>query len=201
MVRRNDGYALLIGSDPAPSLTARFVVNAAGLGACRVAAATEGMPAGVLPAQRYARGHYYELAGASPFSRLIYPVAGEAGLGVHVTLDLGGRARFGPDVQWIDEVDYRFDEATRPAFVAAIRRYYPELDENRLRPSYTGIRPKISGPAEPAADFLIMGPERHGLPGIVHMLGIESPGLTATLALAVEVSERLLGKETAASLL
>lgn len=201
VLRQADGYGLVIGSDPVPSLAVRRLVNATGLEACRVAATVQGMPEALVPVARYARGHYYELSGPSPFGRLVYPVAGNAGLGVHVTLDLAGRARFGPDVQWIDDVDYGFNEATRPAFVAAIRRYYPDLDETRLKPSYTGIRPKICGPDEPAADFLLMGPERHGLPGLVHLLGIESPGLTASLALAVEVADRALGKQAVASLL
>ena len=135
----------------------------------------------------YAKGQYYTLSGRSPFRRLVYPVAEQGGLGVHVTLDLAGQARFGPDVVWINGVDYTFDERNRARFVTAIRRYYPALDEARLQPGYTGIRPKISGPAEAAADFLIAGPERHGVAGLVHLLGVESPGLTASLALAEDV--------------
>jgi L-2-hydroxyglutarate oxidase LhgO len=109
---------------------------------------------------------------------------------VHVTLDLAGQARFGPDVIWIDGIDYRFDDRNRDRFITAIRRYYPDLDADRLQPGYTGIRPKISGPTEPSADFLIAGPEAHGVAGLIHLLGIESPGLTASLALADEVHER-----------
>jgi L-2-hydroxyglutarate oxidase LhgO len=140
-----------------------------------------------IPAPRFAIGHYFTLQGRSPFHRLVYPVAEKAGLGIHVTLDLAGSARFGPDVKWIDGIDYSFDESRRPAFAAAIRRYYPALDESKLQPAYTGIRPKISGPGEPAADFMIQGPAVHGLDGLVNLYGIESPGLTASLAIADEV--------------
>ena len=118
-------------------------------------------------------------------------MAEQGGLGVHVTLDLAGQARFGPDVVWIDGVDYAFDDRNRARFITAIRRYYPALDETRLQPGYTGIRPKISGPTEAAADFLIAGPEQHGVPGLVHLLGVESPGLTASLALADDVLARV----------
>ena len=140
---------------------------------------------------RYAKGHYYSLSGRSPFRRLVYPVAEAGGLGVHVTLDLGGRAKFGPDVQWIEAVDYAFDDTRRSRFVETIRRYYPALDESRLQPAHTGIRPKISGPGEPAADFRIDGPDVHGIPGLVNLMGIESPGLTASLSIADRVCELL----------
>jgi L-2-hydroxyglutarate oxidase LhgO len=136
-----------------------------------------------VPTAYFARGRYYALGGPAPFTRLIYPVAGQAGLGIHVTLDLAGQALFGPDVEWIDGVDYGFDDGARAAFVAAIRRYYPGLDPARLRPAHTGIRAKIAGPGEPAADFHVDGPEHHGIPGLVNLFGIESPGLTASLAL------------------
>ncbi len=168
-------------------LHAREVVNAAGLEAPLMAARVcQGVPSAY-----YARGRYYAYEGASPFSRLVYPVAEAGGLGVHVTLDLGGQARFGPDVAWIDGVDYRFDDSRRHEFEAAIRRYFPGLESRRLHPGYTGIRPKISGPGEPAADFRIDGPADHGIPGLVNLLGIESPGLTASLALAEAVRDRL----------
>jgi L-2-hydroxyglutarate oxidase LhgO len=139
----------------------------------------------------YARGHYFSYQGPAPFRRLVYPVAGSAGLGIHVTLDLAGQARFGPDVQWVDGLDYTFNAATRDAFVTAIRRYFPALDPARLQPSYAGIRPKITGPGEPAADFRVDGPEAHAVPGLVNLFGIESPGLTASLALAGLVADRL----------
>ncbi len=172
-------------------LDAACVVNATGLGAPDVARRLAPRASADLPAAHYAKGQYYTLSGRSPFRRLVYPVAEQGGLGVHVTLDLAGQARFGPDVVWIDGVDYTFDDRNRARFVTAIRRYYPALDETRLQPGYTGIRPKISGPSEPAADFLIAGPEDHGVPGLVHLLGIESPGLTASLALADDVLARV----------
>ena len=165
-------------------LDAGWVVNCAGLEAPNVA----GMLVPDAPAAYYARGRYYAYSGPAPFSRLVYPVAEPGGLGVHVTLDLGGQARFGPDVSWIDSIDYSFDDSQRAAFVEAIRRYYPALDESRLHPGYTGIRPKIAPPGAPAADFRIDGPAAHGVPGLVNLLGIESPGLTASLAIAQSVA-------------
>ena len=162
-------------STPGLDLLPRTVINAAGLSAPLLAANI-----GEAPSAFYARGRYYTLSGRSPFSHLVYPVAEAGGLGVHVTLDLGGQARFGPDVAWIEDVDYEFDDGNRAAFVKAIRRYYPALDEDRLQPGYTGIRPKISGPGAPAADFRIERPH----PGFINLLGIESPGLTASLAIA-----------------
>ena len=167
-------------------LDARAVVNAGGLGAPALAAQLGGRWRG-----HFAKGHYYALSGRSPFTHLVYPVAQPGGLGVHVTLDMGGQAKFGPDVIWQEDDDYRFDTANFPAFVAAIQRYYPALDEAKLRPGYTGIRPKL-GPAEAgAADFVIEGPAEHGTPGLVNLLGIESPGLTASLALAERVARIL----------
>jgi L-2-hydroxyglutarate oxidase LhgO len=168
------------------SVDASLVVNSAGLAAPDLARTLTGST-DRLPRAYYAKGQYYTLSGRSPFRALVYPVAEAGGLGVHVTLDLAGQARFGPDVVWIDGVDYRFDDRNRERFIAAIRRYYPDLDETRLQPGYTGIRPKISAPNEPAADFRILGPRDHGVPGLVHLFGIESPGLTASLAIAEEV--------------
>jgi L-2-hydroxyglutarate oxidase LhgO len=165
-------------------LAARCVVNSAGLWAPQLAAEL----VAEAPRARYAIGHYFTYAGRSPFARLVYPVAEAGGLGVHVTLDMAGQVRFGPDVTWIDDVDYRFDAGRKAAFVEAILRYFPGLDPSRLQPGYTGIRPKISGPGEPAADFSIGGPAQHGVPGLVNLLGIESPGLTASLAIAEEVA-------------
>lgn len=164
------------------SLAADWVINSAGLTAPQLCADTPGAPD-----PHYAKGHYYAYSGKQPFSRLVYPVAEQGGLGVHVTLDLAGQIKFGPDVRWIEHIDYAFDESHFDDFVAAIRNYYPGLDESRLHPSYTGIRPKISGPNEPAADFLIHGPADHNVPGRINLLGIESPGLTASLAIAEEV--------------
>lgn len=167
-------------------LDANIVVNAAGLEAPAMAARLGGLRSGY-----FAKGHYYTLSGKSPFSRLVYPVAEPGGLGVHVTLDLAGQARFGPDVVWQDDEDYGFDDGHFDAFVEAIRRYYPGLDESRLHPGYTGIRPKLAPPGGPVADFVIEGPAVNGVPGFVNLLGIESPGLTASLAIAERVVELL----------
>lgn len=165
-------------------LDAAIVVNAAGLAAPSLAAQLGGQRRGY-----YAKGHYYTLSGRSPFGRLVYPVAGAGGLGVHVTLDLAGQARFGPDVVWQEDADYRFDESGFALFVAAIRRYYPGLDETRLHPGYTGIRPKLVPAGAPAQDFVIEGPVENRVPGLVNLLGIESPGLTASLAIAERVAD------------
>ncbi|MCY3623835.1 MAG: NAD(P)/FAD-dependent oxidoreductase [Gammaproteobacteria bacterium] len=169
-------------------LDADVVVNAAGLEAPAMAARLGGAHAGY-----YAKGHYYTLSGGSPFRRLVYPVAEPGGLGVHVTLDLAGQARFGPDVVWQDDEDYGFDGGHFNAFVEAIRRYYPGLDASRLNPGYTGIRPKLAPRGEPASDFVIEGPADHGVPGLVNLLGIESPGLTASLAIAERVAQMPVG--------
>ncbi|MGE0623103.1 MAG: NAD(P)/FAD-dependent oxidoreductase [Pseudomonadales bacterium] len=166
------------------TLTCRHLINCAGLAAPVLAADLDGGA----PAAHFARGHYFTYAGRPPFSRLVYPVAEPGGLGVHVTLDLAGQVKFGPDVEWNEAVDYTFDERRRPAFAQAIRRYFPDLDEDRLQPGYVGVRPKISGPGEPAADFRIDGAEVHGVCGLVNLLGIESPGLTASLAIAERVA-------------
>jgi L-2-hydroxyglutarate oxidase LhgO len=172
-------------------LQCRELVNAAGLSAPALARALAGCADTGAPPAFYARGHYFALSGPAPFRRLIYPVAEPGGLGIHVTLDLAGQVRFGPDVEWVDAVDYGFDASRRNRFAAAIRRYYPGLDEDRLQPAYVGVRPKISGPADQAADFRIDGPGTHGVPGLVHLFGIESPGLTACLAIADQVREAL----------
>jgi L-2-hydroxyglutarate oxidase LhgO len=174
---------ILLETDQGP-LDAACVVNAAGLAAPDLARCLAPDAAHAVPPAYYAKGHYYTLSGAAPFRRLVYPVAEAGGLGVHVTLDLAGQARFGPDVLWIDTVDYSFDARNRERFISAIRRYYPDLDESRLQSGYTGIRPKISGPTEAAADFRVDGPAVHGVAGLVHLFGIESPGITASLALA-----------------
>ena len=185
------GFALRAGGDEETTLGCRVLVNCAGLAAPVVARTIAGLAPEHVPEERFAKGHYYSLTGKSPFRHLVYPIAESAGLGIHVTLDLGGRAKFGPDVQWIDAIDYTFDDSRRGSFCEAIRRYYPELDASRLQPDYTGIRPKICGPGQPAADFRIDGPEFHGVPGLVNLMGIESPGLTAALAIAEHVRETL----------
>jgi L-2-hydroxyglutarate oxidase LhgO len=168
-------------------LEARWVINAAGLHAPQVAR----WLCPDAPRAWFARGRYYAYEGPAPFSRLVYPVAEAGGLGVHVTLDLGGQARFGPDVAWIDGISYDFDDSCRGDFAAAIRRYFPALEPERLHPGYTGIRPKITPPGAPASDFRVDGPAEHGVAGLVNLLGIESPGLTASLALAELVAERV----------
>jgi L-2-hydroxyglutarate oxidase LhgO len=164
-----------------------MLVNSAGLRAPSVARLIDGFPAGKIPPELYAKGNYYSLAGRAPFSRLVYPVPEPGGLGVHVTLDMGGQARFGPDVEWVERISYEVDPRRADRFYAAIRRYWPGLPDGALAPGYAGIRPKISAPGAPAADFVIQGPAEHGLPGLVNLFGIESPGLTASLALADDV--------------
>jgi L-2-hydroxyglutarate oxidase LhgO len=171
----------------------QYLVNSCGLAAPSFAASLSGFPSAFVPQERYAIGHYYALLGRSPFNQLIYPVAVNGGLGTHLTLDLARSARFGPDVSWIDTVDYSFDESRKGRFVESIRRYYPGLDESLLVPGYTGIRPKLAGPGEPNADFQIQTENHHGIAGLVNLFGIESPGLTASLAIAEKVATLLLG--------
>jgi L-2-hydroxyglutarate oxidase LhgO len=169
----------------------KSVVNAAGLGAQDIARKLTGFPTNQIPPLTFARGCYFTLSGATPFSRLIYPVPIDGGLGVHLTLDLSHQARFGPDVEWIGNIDYTLDESRGRSFYADIRRYWPDLADGRLQPGYTGIRPKLSKQGEPAADFVIQGPSDHGIDNVVNLFGIESPGLTASLAIAEEVCNRL----------
>ncbi len=185
-------HPLRVGTEDGTELAARFVVNAAGLHAVALAHRTEGLDTSRLPRAFYAKGHYFTLAGQAHFSRLIYPVPEHGGLGVHLTLDLGGQARFGPDVQWVeDPSDLLVDPRRGDAFYAEVRQYWPELPDGALQPGYAGMRPKISGPGEPAADFRMDGPQQHGVPGLVNLFGIESPGLTSALALAAEVRAML----------
>jgi len=186
-----DGFELAIGGEEPTTIRCRCLVNAAGLYAPALARAIDGAPPETIPAAYFCRGVYFSLAGRSPFRRLVYPVPAPGGLGVHLTLDLVGQARFGPDVEWISEVDYTVDPGRGDAFYAAIRTYWPELRNGALQPGYAGIRPKISGPEEPAADFVVQGPEIHGVPGLVNLYGIESPGLTASMPLAEQVLRRL----------
>jgi L-2-hydroxyglutarate oxidase LhgO len=186
-----DGFVVDCGGVEPMRLTARHLVNAAGLCAQAVAAAIEGLAPAAIPPRRIAKGNYFLLQGKSPFSRLIYPVPEVAGLGIHLTLDLDGRARFGPDVEWVEALDYAVDPARGAAFYGAIRRYWPDLPDGALLPGYAGIRPKLHGPGEPAADFRIDGPEAHGIAGLVNLFGIESPGLTSALAIAQRVRDKL----------
>ena len=190
---RKNGFELHVdGSDP---IGCSIVVNSAGLRAPTVARKMEGYRAELAPGEHYAKGNYYSLARRSPFSRLVYPIPEPGGLGVHVTLDLAGQARFGPDVEWIDRIgrkeDYAVDPRRAERFYAAIRRYWPALPDGALLPGYSGIRPKTAGPKAPAPDFEIQGPGKHGISGLVHLFGIESPGLTASLALAQAVLAQL----------
>ncbi len=188
---RGDGFELAVGGAEPATIRCRLLVNAAGLFAPAVALAIDGVPRTSIPLAYFCRGVYFTLSGKTPFRHLIYPVPVPGGLGVHITLDLSGQARFGPDVEWIDGVDYAVDPRRGDAFYAAIRRYWPGLRDGALQPGYAGIRPKISGPDEPAADFVVQGPAEHGIPGLVNLYGIESPGLTASLPLADEVLKKL----------
>ena len=184
-----DGFVLSVyGSE---AIKTAVLVNSAGLRAPSVARAMEGYRAELAPKELYAKGNYYSLTGKNPFKRLVYPVPEPGGLGVHVTLDMAGQARFGPDVEWVERIDYAVDPKRAERFYAAIRRYWPGLPDGALAPGYSGIRPKTAGPGEPAPDFEIQGPRRHGIPGLVHLFGIESPGLTSSLALAEEVARQL----------
>jgi L-2-hydroxyglutarate oxidase LhgO len=188
---REGGVELEVGGASPSAVVARTVVNCAGLRAQKLAAALAGFPPAHVPPTYYAKGNYYSLSGRSPFSRLVYPMPNDAGLGVHITLDLAGQARFGPDVEWIDRIDYDVDPRRAAGFYAAIREYWPGLKDGSLAPGYAGVRPKLVGPGAPAADFVISGPRDHGVPGLVNLFGIESPGLTAALAIAEHVRELL----------
>jgi len=189
------GFAIETGGPSPMRLRCRRLVNAAGLAAVAVASRLDGMPAAALPHAWYCKGSYYRLTRRAPFSRLVYPLPGHAGLGVHLTLDMAGQARFGPDTEWGDTPTYDVEPGRAAGFYAAIRRYWPALPDDALAPDYAGVRPKISGPSDPAADFRIDGGERHGLPGLVNLFGIESPGLTASPAIADYVAS-LLERET-----
>jgi len=171
------------------ALECRTVVNAAGLDAPAVAGRIAGLAPQYVPKAYFAKGNYYSLTGRAPFGRLIYPVPEPAGLGVHITVDLAGQARFGPDVEWIDRIDYSVDPARAERFYAEIRKYWPGLPDGALQPGYAGIRPKIKPQAEQPQDFVLQGPAQHGVAGLVNMFGIESPGLTASMALADLVVE------------
>jgi L-2-hydroxyglutarate oxidase LhgO len=185
------GVEISVNGETRPSLAAGLLINAAGLDAPALARRIEGFPAERVPQGWLARGCYFSMTGRTPFRHLIYPLPEPGGLGIHLTLDLAGQARFGPDVEWIGEIDYRVDPSRAAAFAASIRRYWPGLDPSRLSPSYSGIRPKLSGPGMAPADFRIDGPADHdGLP-LIHLYGIESPGLTSSLAIADHVATLL----------
>jgi L-2-hydroxyglutarate oxidase LhgO len=196
--RREAGrWCVTTGGDETFEMSCRFIVNAAGLGAQAVAAAFADADPRHIPTQHVAKGHYFSLTTRSPFTRLIYPLPVDGGLGIHLTLDLAGQARFGPDVEWLpagtdeSQLDYRVDPTRQGSFEADIRRYWPGLPGGALAPAYTGVRPKISGPGQAAADFCLSGPSTHGLPDVVHLFGIESPGLTSSMAIADAVVQTL----------
>ncbi|QSI78224.1 NAD(P)/FAD-dependent oxidoreductase [Niveibacterium microcysteis] len=182
------GQVLQIGGAVPYRVEARWLVNAAGFGAQTLAGALQGFPAAAVPPLYFAKGHYFALSGRNPFKHLIYPVPEPGGLGTHLTLDLAGNARFGPDVEWVDAPDYSVPTNRAQAFANSIRRYWPDVAVERLQPAYAGVRPKLGGPDAPAHDFRIDGPAGHGVPGVVQLFGIESPGLTASLAIAARVS-------------
>jgi L-2-hydroxyglutarate oxidase LhgO len=176
------------GADPM-TVRCRLLVNSTGLHAPDLASRIEGMPQDRVPKAYYAKGNYFTLAGRSPFSRLIYPVPVPGGLGVHLTVDLGGQARFGPDVEWVDSIDYTVDPSRSDSFYAAVRKYWPGLKDGALQPGYAGIRPKTVPKGAPGQDFIVQGPQTHGVAGLINLFGIESPGLTASLAIADHVLE------------
>jgi L-2-hydroxyglutarate oxidase LhgO len=186
-----DGAIVLIAED-GTALRCRSVVNAAGLGAPVLARRFEGLPASSVPTEYFAKGNYFTLSGRAPFGRLVYPVPEPGGLGVHLTIDLGDQAKFGPDVQWVASADDLVVDPSRgDGFYAEVRKYWPALPDGALIAGYAGMRPKISGPGEPAADFMIDGPASHGVAGLVNLFGIESPGLTSSLAIGRYVAELL----------
>ncbi|SKC49878.1 NAD(P)/FAD-dependent oxidoreductase [Paraburkholderia hospita] len=185
----NGRFIVKVGGNSPTTIGTACVINSAGLHANAIARKIRGLDARHVPPLYLARGNYFSISGRAPFNRLIYPMPNEAGLGVHLTIDLGGQARFGPDVEWVDTINYDVDPQRAESFYAAIRAYWPALPDHALQPAYAGIRPKLSGPGEPAADFLIQGPAAHGVRGLVNLFGIESPGLTASLAIAQRVCE------------
>ena len=190
-----DGILLDVGGAEPMQILCNTVVNAAGHGAPPVSRAIKGIPAQTIPQNFFAIGHYYTLTGKTPFNRLVYPVARQDWLGVHVTIDLGGRCKFGPDFSWRDSLDYRFDESREARFYEAIRRYYPGLKDGALQPGYTGMRPRITGKDQAAVDFVIQDPAVHGVKGLVNLYGMESPGLTSSLAIGACVLELVAAAE------
>jgi L-2-hydroxyglutarate oxidase LhgO len=192
------GFELqVVSGEASTALACRRLVNAAGLYACDVARRIEGLAPAWQPQPFFAKGHYFALSGRSPFARLVYPAPQDAWLGVHLTLDLAGQARFGPDLEWLQgpldpaQIDYAVDPRRADAFYAEVRRYWPSLPDGALQPAYSGVRPKLYGPGQAAPDFRVDGPSDHGVAGLVNMLGIESPGLTSALALAEHVARLL----------
>jgi len=183
----DNSILLDVGGVQPMTLRCKRLVNAAGLGAQPLARALRGLDPKTVPPLYYSKGNYFGLTGKTPFTHLVYPAPNDTWLGVHLTLDLGGRARFGPDVEWVDRLDYAVDPARADSFYEAIRRYWPALPDGALQPAYSGIRPKLTPAGVTALDWMIQGPAAHGVPGLVNLYGIESPGLTSSLAIAEEV--------------
>lgn len=191
-VLQPEGFEVSFGGNDPMTLSCEMLINAAGLQAPALATHMEGLNPDCVPRAYLCKGSYFSLQGKAPFKHLIYPVPQSAGLGVHLTLDLGGQAKFGPDTQWVTQENYDIDPSRGDSFYEAVRRYWPELKDGALQPDYTGIRPKISAPNEPAADFMISDVSHHQIPGLVNLFGIESPGITSSLALAQRVKLALL---------
>ncbi len=185
------GFELTVGGDEPATITCRELINSAGLSAQEISKSIAGIPGASIPPLYLSRGCYFSLVGKTPFRHLIYPLPNNEGLGVHLTLDQSGCARFGPDTEWVDTIDYSVDPARGDAFYQAIREYYPDLAPGSLSPSYAGIRPKIVGPGSAAGDFIIQGRREHQVPGFVGLYGIESPGLTASMAIGERVLQQL----------
>lgn len=185
------GFHIAAGGAEPMELSCRMLINAAGLHATHVARSIRGLSRECVPTTGYAKGNYFRLSGRAPFQHLIYPAPHTHGLGVHLTLDLGGQAKFGPDIEWVDSIDYSVNPDSADSFAEAVRRYWPGMPKDSLTPAYSGIRPKISGPSDPAADFRIDGPKHHGISGLINLFGIESPGLTSSLAIARYVAAML----------
>lgn len=186
------GIILHLGDKEKNKIKVRWVVNAAGLWAQEVAKSIEGFPVSKIPKIYFAKGNYFSLKHAPPFKRLIYPLPGrDHSVGIHTTLDMDGRTRFGPDIQWVDEIDYSVDLASEKLFYDSIREYYPGLKDNTLQPDYAGVRPRLSGPGEGFSDFVVQDPEDHGSGKIINLFGIESPGLTASMAIGDYVAKKI----------
>ncbi|MGH6881495.1 NAD(P)/FAD-dependent oxidoreductase [Hypericibacter sp.] len=186
-VLEDNGFLLNVGGEQPMELRCRRLINAAGLGAQPLAHGLRGLDPKAVPPLHYSKGNYFSLTGKTPFTHLVYPAPDDTWLGVHLTLDLGGRARFGPDIEWLDRLDYSVDPARADSFYKAVRRYWPGLPDGALQPAYCGIRPKLTPAGVTALDWMIQGPAAHGIPGLVNLFGIESPGLTSSLAIANEV--------------
>lgn len=186
-----EGFICYVGGEEPTQISTDILINASGLHAPSLARQFKGLDPSFIPQEYYCRGTYFSLSGKAPFQRLIYPMPSSSGLGVHLTLDLGGQAKFGPDTEWIDGINYALDERRADSFYDAVRRYWPALQDGALMPAYTGIRPKIVSSQEAAADFMISGPQDHGIAKLVNLFGIESPGLTSCLAIAEHVSQLL----------